>query len=141
MATGIVSAGTTMGRSWQLVWFGSTRTLDPGFYNMRSYIWGQMKRWIKAGGAIDPRNETLYQDLVGPETVARIDGKIQLESKQDMKERGIPSPNEGDALALTFTQPVTRKLRTRKAVTLPDGTTVYEPGVMRADTEYDPLGG
>jgi hypothetical protein len=50
---------------------------------------------------------------VGPETVARLDGKIQLESKEDMKDRGLPSPNEGDALALTFTQPVAKRLRHR----------------------------
>ncbi|MFC5757438.1 terminase [Rhizobium sp. GCM10022189] len=111
--TGIVSAGTVMGRSWQLVWFGSTKVPDPGYCNMRAYIWGQMKRWLKAGGAIDPANEALYQDLVGPETVARLDGRIQLESKEDMKDRGLPSPNEGDALALTFAQPVARKARHR----------------------------
>ncbi|WP_253958309.1 hypothetical protein [Rhizobium sp. WYJ-E13] len=61
-------------------------------------------------------NEPLYQDLVGPETVARLDGKIQLESKEDMKERGLPSPNEGDALALTFTQPVAKKQRHRVGI-------------------------
>lgn len=139
--TGIVSCGTTMGRNWQLVWFGSTKTIDPGYYNIRAYIWGQMKRWIKAGGAIDPQNDTLYQDLVGPETVARMDGKIQLESKQDMKARGIPSPNEGDALALTFTQPVSKKLRGNKPVMLPDGTMIYDKAVSRAQMDYDPLGG
>ena len=126
--TGIASAGTVMGRSWQLVWFASTKVLDPGYYNMRAYIWGQMKRWLKAGGAIDPGNEVLYQDLVGPETVARLDGKIQLESKEDMKDRGLPSPNEGDALALTFTQPVAKKLRHRS-----------ETGV-KAVVDYDVYG-
>jgi len=41
--TGIVSGGLTMGRSWRLVWFGSTKVLDPGFYNKRAKIWGGMK--------------------------------------------------------------------------------------------------
>ena len=35
-----------------------------------------------------------------------MDGKIQLESKEDMKKRGLPSPNRADALALTFAQTV-----------------------------------
>jgi hypothetical protein len=65
---------------------------------------------------------------VGPETVARLDGKIQLESKEDMKDRGLPSPNEGDALALTFTQPVAKKLRHRS-----------ETGV-KAVVDYDVYG-
>lgn len=138
--TGIVSAGQVMGRSWRLIWFGSTKVIDPGYYNIRSYIWGQMKRWVKAGGAIDPANEVLYQDMIGPETVARLDGKILLESKQDMKERGIPSPNDGDALALTFAEPVAKKRRTQ-TVMLPDGS-MAEVGmnVDRVETEYNPLG-
>lgn len=108
--TGIKSAGDVMGRSWRLIWF-SGKPIDPGYLNKRAEIWGQMKRWIKAGGAIDPADEDLYQDLVGPETVARLDGKIQLESKEDMKDRGLPSPNRGDALALTFSEPVAKKIR------------------------------
>jgi hypothetical protein len=51
----------------------------------------------------------MHRDLIGPETVPRLDGKIQLESKKDMKKRGIPSPGRGDALALSFAFPVTAK--------------------------------
>lgn len=108
--TGIVSAGQVMGRSWRLIWF-SGKAIDPGYYNKRAEMWGTMKKWIKAGGAIDPDDEDLYQDLIGPETVARLDGKILLESKEDMKDRGLPSPNKGDALALTFAEPVAKKPR------------------------------
>lgn len=108
--TGIVSAGQVMGRSWRLIWF-SGKPIDPGYLNKRAEMWGTMKRWIKAGGAIDPNDEDLYQDLIGPETVARLDGKIQLESKEDMKERGLPSPNKGDALALTHAEPVAKKAK------------------------------
>ena len=57
-----------------------------------------------------------------------------------MKARGIPSPNEGDALALTFTQPVVKKTRGPKPVMLPDGTIVYDKAVARAQMDYDPLG-
>lgn len=108
--TGIVSAGQVMGRAWRLIWF-SGKAIDPGYVNKRAEMWGTMKKWIKAGGAIDPADEGLYQDLIGPETVPRLDGKILLESKEDMKDRGLPSPNRGDALALTFAEPVGKKQR------------------------------
>lgn len=108
--TGIVSAGQVMGRSWRLIWFAG-KAVDPGYLNQRAYMWGQGKRWLKAGGAIDPADQGLYDDLIGPETVSRLDGKIQLESKEDMKERGLPSPNKGDALILTFAEPVAKKQR------------------------------
>lgn len=127
--TGIVSAGQVMGRSWRLIWF-SAKPIDPGYLNKRAEMWGTMKRWIKAGGAIDPNDEDLYQDLIGPETVARLDGKIQLESKEDMKERGLPSPNKGDALALTFAEPVAKR-------TAPIGHVMA--GAATAIMDYDPL--
>lgn len=111
--TGIVSAGRTLKRDWRLVWFAEKAT-DPGYLNKRAEMWGLMRDWLKEGGAIDPKDEVLYQDLIGPETVPRLDGKIQLEGKADMKERGIPSPNRGDALALTFAYPVAKKIKQRR---------------------------
>lgn len=108
--TGIVSAGRTMGRNWHLVWFAGESS-DPGCLNKRAEMWKLARDWLKAGGVIPPKDDVLYQDLIGPETVPRLDGKIQLESKKDMKKRGLPSPNRADALVLSFAFPVTKKLR------------------------------
>lgn len=99
--TGIYSAGITWKRDWQLVWFGTPLPHETGYLNLRSRIWGDMKKWLKDGGAI-PDDAVLKQDLTGPETVPRTDGVIQLESKKDMKARELPSPNRADALAITF---------------------------------------
>lgn len=120
--TGIVSGGRTLGRQWNLVWFGA-KAPDMGYRNMRAYIWGQMRDWLKAGGAIDPADDVLYQDLIGPETVANMEGLVQLEAKEDMKRRGLPSPNRADALALTFACPVVRRQQAQ----------------ARAKTDYDAL--
>lgn len=127
--TGIVSAGRTMGRNWRLVWFAGKPT-DPGYLNKRAEMWGTVKRWLKDGGALDPDDRMLSSDLIGPETVPRLDGKIQLESKADMKARGIPSPNRADALALTFAEPVVRR-----------GAGPGGAGRRAAEERYDPHGG
>lgn len=103
--TGIISAGKTMGRKWQIVWFAGESS-DPGCLNKRAEMWKLMKEWLRDGGSIQ-KDPTLHQELIGPETVARADGKIQIESKKDMKARDIPSPNRADALALSFAFPVT----------------------------------
>lgn len=103
--TGIVSAGKTMGRAWQLVNFAE-KPFDAGCLNKRAEMWKGVRDWLKEGGAI-PADPELRDDLIGPETVARMDGRIQLESKEDMKRRGLRSPNKGDALALSFAYPVT----------------------------------
>ena len=106
--TGIYSAGATWKRDWQLVWFGARLPTESGVFNMRARIWRDMKQWIKDGGVL-PLDATLVQDLTGVETAPRTDGLLLLESKQDMKERGLPSPNRADALALTFAYPVLPK--------------------------------
>lgn len=106
--TGIYSTGKTMKRKkWYLVWF-SGETNDKGCLNKRAEMWKSARDWLKAGGAI-PKDQQLYQELISPETVARMDGKLQIESKKDMKARGIPSPNRADSLVLSFAVPVPLK--------------------------------
>jgi hypothetical protein len=96
-------------------------------------MWNEVKKWIQSGGAIDEDDDDLYQDLIGPETVPRMDGKIQLESKENMKDRGLPSPNRADALALSFAMPVTKKPRTALEAAYKNG------GYNQSTRDYDPL--
>jgi hypothetical protein len=110
--TGIVSAGTTMGRNWMLVWFAE-RPNDLGCLNKRAEMWKLARDWLKAGGAL-PKDPTLHSELISPETVARMDGKLQIESKKDMKARGIASPNRADSLVLSFAYPVNKKYKAPK---------------------------
>jgi hypothetical protein len=107
--TGIVSAGKTMGRNWQLVWFGE-RANDEGCLNKRAEMWKLTRDWLKEGGAI-PKDPQLHLELISPEAVPRMDGKLQIEAKKDMKARGVPSPNRADALALSFAYPVNKKYK------------------------------
>lgn len=122
--TGIVSAGQTMGRAWQIIWFSGAPT-DKGCYNKRAEMWKEMRDWLKAGGAIPPDN-VMRDDLTGIETVPRLDGKILLEPKEALKDRGLPSPNRADALALTFAHPVLKVAR-------------HEPMPSAVRKQYDPF--
>lgn len=55
----------------------------------------------------EPNGKDLYRELTQREYgLTQIKGQIQLESKKDMKERGLESPNLWDALALTFAHEV-----------------------------------
>jgi hypothetical protein len=75
------------------------------FYNRRAEIWYAMREWIQDGGDL-PNDLELVTDLTGIEYA--FDGKQRyvLETKEDMKERGLDSPDTADALALTFHSPV-----------------------------------
>lgn len=122
--TGIMSVGQTLGRDWILVWFAE-KSYDDGCLNKRAEMWNETKKWLKAGGAI-PEDPVLHSDLIGPEAVSRLDGKLQLESKKDMKARGIPSPNRADALVLSFAHPVVKKMHS------------ITPGKSNHVSDYDP---
>ncbi|MBQ2087048.1 MAG: terminase, partial [Selenomonas sp.] len=103
---GIYSAGQVMGRNWQLISFASKALDDKTYANKRAEMWGLMKNWLKNDGMLED-DQQLIDDLTGPEAFINRQNKIQLESKDDMKKRGVPSPNKADALALTFAYPVT----------------------------------
>lgn len=105
--TGIVSAGQGMGRDWTLVWFAGA-SADIGCFNKRAEMWKAARDWLKSGGAL-PDDPQLRDELQAPEIVPRADGKVQIESKKDMKARGVPSPNRADALVLSFAFPVVKR--------------------------------
>jgi hypothetical protein len=94
------------------VWFGSTKVRDASWNgasvkvrNKRSEIWTNLRAWLE-GGAI-PDDDDLATDLTGVEYGYGPDQiSIELERKEDMRHRGMASPDEGDALACTFAEPV-----------------------------------
>lgn len=90
---------------------------DERFANMRAYMWGKMRDWL-ATGSIDT-SARLESDLCGPGYSHNKQDQIVLEAKEHMKARGVDSPDDGDALALTFAQPL--------AVTLGIAPAPYRP--------------
>lgn len=80
---------------------------DPKYANMRGYMWGQVRDWLPKG-AIDP-TPRLETDLTGPGYKHDKRDRLVLESKEDMKKRGLDSPDDGDALALTFAMPTVKR--------------------------------
>jgi hypothetical protein len=106
--TGIVSAGRTMGREWNLIWF-SQKSGREDCFNKRAEMYIEVRDWLKQGGAI-PDDQQLYEEMIAVETLPTLDGKFKLPPKDDMKELIGRSPNDMDALALTFALPVLPKL-------------------------------
>lgn len=109
--TGVFSAGKNMGRTWTLLPMGSASP-DPGYLNLSAYCWGMMKKWLREGGAI-PNDPVLVEELQRRMAfnvpTGHNAGKIYLESKKDMKARGVGSPNRADNLAMSFAMPVRKK--------------------------------
>lgn len=79
------------------------------YFNKRAEMYGLMKEWLKTG--LIPDEQALIDDLTGVEYGFAKENKIQLEKKEDMKRRGLASPDISDALALTFAFPVSNAVK------------------------------
>lgn len=68
-------------------------------------MWWTMREWLRTTGSL-PENQMLADDLTAINYFYDASNRVQLEKKEDMKKRGLPSPDLADALALTFAYPV-----------------------------------
>lgn len=87
--TGLKSIGDGWGRTWQLVPFGGAST-DPQMLNKRGEMFNSCKTWLRLGGMLD--DQETADDLSTAEYKVRVDGKIVIEPKEDIKERLGRSP-------------------------------------------------
>jgi hypothetical protein len=84
---------------------------DPiRFRDKKAEMWATMKQWMVEGGAL-PDDLELRQDLTAPFYDHTLKQQLFIESKKDMRRRGLASPDDADALALTFARKVRRKDR------------------------------
>lgn len=80
---------------------GNKANDENQYYNLRAEMWGKIRDWLPH--AVLPKDDDeLRMDLIGPEYGFDGRNRIQLEKKKDMKNRGLASPDIGDALAMTF---------------------------------------
>jgi hypothetical protein len=87
--------------------FGN-KSKNPIMYgNMRAQMWGTMKEWLRTASI--PKDRFLKTDLVSPMIKPDSRGTIFLESKKDMKARGLASPDAADAICVTFAFPVAHR--------------------------------
>jgi phage terminase large subunit len=79
-----------------------TEAMDTRVSRLRDALWWRVKEWLERKSCKLPADEDLKADLVGPTYDYLSNGKIKIESKDDMRGRGLRSPDLGDALCLTF---------------------------------------
>lgn len=89
--------------------FGGTAMSPGAYHDKRSEMWGLMKEWLMAGGAI-PDMPEIVADLVVPTYSYDAANAVKLEANDKIKERLGKSPDIGSALALTFAMPVRVKV-------------------------------
>lgn len=73
------------------------------FKNLRAELWSDMRDWFYQDMPVQiPDEDTLHGELCSLGFKENSSGQIQIESKDDLRARGLPSPDGADALSLTF---------------------------------------
>lgn len=83
------------------------------FHRLRDELWWRGRQWFEARDCCIPDDDKLVSELAAPTYDFSSSGKIIVESKSDMKKRGLKSPNLADAFLLTFATSDQRKRRER----------------------------
>lgn len=106
------------------------KATDALMSNLRVQMWSKMSEWIKAGASL-PDFPGLLEDLCAPTFWFGDNGKMHLESTDDIKKRGLPSPDLGSALAFSFAAPVYKR-----DISQPE---FKSENTNKCQTEYDVL--
>lgn len=100
--------------------FGGAPNDSAKYYNKRAEMWGEMRDALNAGIEL-PDDMELCDELTAVEYGFTGKQQIQLEKKEDMKKRGLASPDCADAVALTHAQKVIKEKSTSLSALLSGG--------------------
>ena len=83
-----------------------TAALSERYMRLRAELWYKARAWFEAYDKHIPSNllylEQFVEELAMVEQKIMSSGKVDIESKEQMRRRGVPSPNLADAFVLTF---------------------------------------
>lgn len=83
--------------------FKTAKPKVAGPQNRRAEMWGRTKAWLELPEGVSlPDDNALQTDLTSPRLKPQLNNDFLLESKIDMKKRGVRSPDLADGVVLTF---------------------------------------
>jgi hypothetical protein len=101
----VVVAVNFGGKPVEPVAFDENGKLAGGPANRRAELWLNVRRALESERFKLPDSDSLQADLVSCGYKLDSSGRLLLEAKESMRRRGVPSPDEGDAVALCFSEP------------------------------------
>ena len=81
---------------------GESPALGTSYLNLRAELWYKAKSWLEGRDVRLPVDETLKSELTTIRYNYTSSGRVKIESKADLKRRGVASPDSADAFVLTF---------------------------------------
>jgi len=75
--------------------------ISDRFFRLRDELWWNVREKFEQRAISIPNDDELIGELTTIKYLEDGNGKIKVESKKDLKKRGLQSPNKADALCLT----------------------------------------
>jgi phage terminase large subunit len=72
------------------------------YMRLRDELWFRARNWLAGLDVKIPKDDALIAELVAPKYAVSSSGKVQVERKEEMKRRGLSSPDLADAFIHTF---------------------------------------
>lgn len=95
------------------------------FINQRAEMWWTGRELIRKEEVKLPNDPDTLAQLAGPKYTTTSAGLIQIESKESMKRRGIPSPDIAEAILLSIYEPPQRKRSAGAAISGVTGSNTW----------------
>ena len=105
VGSGVADRLTELGYPVTRVHFGGRAVEKDLYINRRAEMWANMRDWLNDVPCHLPDDDALEADLTAPQYTYDSSRRLKLESKEEMRKRGVSSPDSADALALTFATP------------------------------------
>jgi hypothetical protein len=124
---------------WNVNRFHGGSPVDHSRYkNLASFVWHEIAQKVRKHQIIVPDNQKLIAKLSNRRVKYAQDGRLWIESKQEMRARGVESPDLADSFCMAFgMQPLTgrrsRRVRAGNIQAMHQittrATTIAAPGI------------
>jgi len=102
MGGGVVDRLRELGVPVRGINVGESPSMGDTYVNLRAELWFKMRGWLEQRGAKLPKNDQLIAELTSIRYSFVSSGKMKAESKDEMRKRGLSSPDLADAVCLTL---------------------------------------
>ena len=102
VGSGVVDRLQELGLPVRGVNVAESPSMGDTYMNLRSELWFKCKAWLEDRSCKLPKDDQLIAELTAIRYSFTSSGKMKAESKDEMRKRGLGSPDLADALCLTM---------------------------------------
>jgi len=102
LGAGVVDRLRELGLPARGINVSESPALGMTYRNLRAELWHKAKAWLEKRDCKLPKDESLVNELATVRYKFTSNGKVQVEGKDEIRKRGLGSPDLADAFVLTF---------------------------------------